>query len=385
MPTIYADYNGSAPICDDVKDYLLKRIENGPFANPNSIHHLGTQTLLAMENARSICAEILGAKHHQLIFNSGATEGISTIFHSVLSQAQNRKIIITSQMEHSATIKTAKHYEPQGFEVKFLPSLEVGVYDIKVLEQWLNEFGEDIALVALMAANNETGCIQPFEEASKLCNQFKVPFLCDTTQYIGKCPFDFKKSNIDYAIMSGHKIGSLIGAGIMLAKDPTTVQPLIIGGGQERNYRSGTQNYIGNECLAVALNYTKNNFHKLDSIRNKREEFEAKLIREFPKLIILGKESPRLASTSYISYPGIHGQAVQIELESKNIFVTTSSACSDNEPHTSRVLKSMGIPDEIGRGVVRISLGTCSPPEFYDIIFQALTDAYKKLLKISNF
>ncbi|MDD0854264.1 cysteine desulfurase family protein [Halobacteriovorax sp. GB3] len=385
---IYADYNGSAPICDDVKDYLIERLKkDGPYANPNAIHYLGSKTLMGMENARSICSKVLGADYNQVIFNSGATEGISHVFHSCLDNAQELgiKAVIVSGIEHSAVINSAKAYANKGVETKILPTLNTGIIDLSALESWLADYGKELGLVAIMAANNETGIIQPYEKVAELCNKHDVPFLCDTTQYIGKTIFNFKKSGADYAVTSGHKFGALTGAGILLAKDPTSLRPLIIGGGQEKGHRGGTQNYIGNETLAVALKNFEKNLDKIEALNSKRLEFEAALTEKFPEVVIIGKESPRLASTTYVSFPGIHGQAVQIELESQDIFVTTSSACSDNEPVTSKVLKAMGVTDEVGRGVVRISLGLCSPLEYYDEILDALTKAYEKLGKIKSY
>ena len=161
--------------------------------------------------------------------------------------------------------------------------------------------------------------------------------------------------------------------------------PLIIGGGQEKGHRGGTQNYLGNETLAVALTTLEKNFVNIEALTKKRMEFENKIKMTFPEVVIIGEKSPRLATTTYISYPGIHGQAVQIELEAMDIFVTTSSACSDNMPITSKVLKAMGIKDDIGRGVVRISLCLNSPLSYYDSLADALTKAYTKLAKVKSF
>lgn len=383
---IYADYNGSAPLCGSVKDYLFKRLEKGPFANPNAIHYLGSKTLMGMENARAVCAKVLGADFDQVIFNSGATEGISTVFHSVLKNEVNKKIIIISGIEHSAIINTANYYATErGFEVKVLPVNTNGVVDLEMLKSWIDQNKNNIAMVSIMAANNETGVIQPYNEINSLCISNKIPFLCDTTQFIGKTPFNFKETNFDYAVCSGHKLGALTGTGILLVKNPEGLCPLIIGGGQEKGHRGGTQNYLGNETLAVALNTLSENFSNLDELSKKRLEFEGKMKAAFPEVVILGENAPRLATTTYISYPGIHGQAVQIELESQDIFVTTSSACSDNMPVTSKVLKAMGVTDDIGRGVVRISLCMNSPLEYYDQLTDALTKAYTKLTKVKSF
>ncbi len=383
---IYADYNGSAPLCTSVKDYLFKRLEKGPFANPNAIHYLGSKTLMGMENARAVCAKVLGADFDQVIFNSGATEGISTVFHSILKNEVNKKIIIISGIEHSAIINTANYYASErGFEVKVLPVNGDGVVDLEMLKVWIGQNKKNIAMISIMAANNETGVIQPYKEINSLCVDNGIPFLCDTTQFIGKTPFNFKESNFDYAVCSGHKLGALTGTGILLVKNPEGLCPLIIGGGQEKGHRGGTQNYLGNETLAVALNTLNEGFVKLEELSKKRNEFESKMKAAFPEVVILGENAPRLATTTYISYPGIHGQAVQIELESQDIFVTTSSACSDNMPVTSKVLKAMGVADDVGRGVVRISLCMNSPLEYYDQLTVALTSAYAKLTKVKSF
>lgn len=382
---IYADYNGSAPLSPEVREYLLKRFESGPFANPNAIHYLGTRTLMGMENARAVCAKALGADYDQVIFNSGATEGISTVFHTVLSNEKNKKVIIISGIEHSAVVNTAQYYGTRGLTVKSLPVKNDGIIDLDTLKKWVQDEPTNIAMVAIMAANNETGVIQPYKEINSICLAHKIPYLCDTTQFIGKTPFNFKESNIDYAVCSGHKLGAMTGTGILLAKNPETLLPLIIGGGQEKGHRGGTQNYLGNETLAVALSTLEKSFANINSLAEKRIEFERKIKAAYPNVVIIGENSPRLATTTYISYPGIHGQAVQIELESLDIFVTTSSACSDNMPVTSKVLKAMGTSEDVGRGVVRISLCLNSPLSYYDKLADALINAYAKLAKVKSF
>jgi cysteine desulfurase len=218
-----------------------------------------------------------------------------------------------------------------------------------------------------------------------LCLDNNIPFLCDTTQFIGKTPFSFRESGFEFAVCSGHKLGAMTGTGILLAKNPEALKPLIIGGGQENGHRGGTQNYLGNETLAVALSTLNESFQNIKTLTEKRLEFEAKIKAAFPEVVILGEKAQRLATTTYISLPGIHGQAVQIELESQDIFVTTSSACSDNMPVTSKVLKAMGISDDVGRGVVRISLCLNSPAEYYDELAEALIKSYKKLTKVKSF
>ena len=381
---IYADYNGSAPLCQDVQDYLTQRMIKGPFANPNAIHHMGQKVLMGMENARSVCAKYLGTLPKHLFFNSGSTEGISHVFYSeVLTHFKEKKIIITSGIQHSAVVNSANHYAKHfDLEHRVLPCLSNGVIDLELLEKWLSKDGKQVLLVSIMAANNETGVIQPYKEIAQLCRKSQIPFLCDTTQLIGKDLFNFDESGVDYAVLSGHKIGAMTGTGILMVREPARMIPMIIGGGQERSLRGGTQHYLGYETLAVALSDFEKKKSRIQELKELRLKFEKDLVTNFPKIIILGGAANRLATTSFISYPGIHGQAVQIELESDDIFVTTSSACSDNSPTTSKVLKAMGIQDDVGRGAVRISLGLCSKGDEYDRIFTALSNAFKKLVKI---
>ncbi len=371
---IYADYNGSAPLCSNVKEYLLERLnELENFANPNASHKIGNRLARRIEKARKACAKALGCETNQIIFNSGSSEGISHIFHSILDHKKKRGIIITSAIEHLAVIKAAQYWEDKGHNLKFVNTLSNGEIDIKHLEVLLSENQGEVDMVSIMSANNETGVIQPFIEIGKLCEKHKTPFLCDTTQYIGKIEFDFKSSHIDYAVSSSHKVGSLIGVGFIIAREPNSLKSFIHGGGQENGLRAGTQNYIGVECLGVALENFKENSCHLATLKEARESFENKLLKKFPNCFIIGSDAPRLAGTTLVSFSGRSSRDIQMKLEESGIFVTTSSACSDSKDKISHVLESMGVDPERGTSVVRISLCTKNPKESYDEIFEVLS------------
>lgn len=381
---IYADYNGSAPLCPQVKSYLIERLNGQLYSNPNAYHKLGQELKMTMENARSECAESLGCLPKHIFFNSGSTEGISHIFFHLLDrddeEFQQKKYIVTSQIEHSAVVNCIEYYEQkrnlQTLHVRTLPN---GVIDLGHLEEILSQHAPEIAVVSIMAANNETGVIEPYKEIGELCQTHAVPFMCDTTQLIGKAPFNFLESKADYAFLSGHKIGAPTGSGIILVKNPRTLRSFIIGGGQERNCRGGTQNYLGNETLAVALKTFSQKFSCIEKMKLKREEFESKLLEKYSDIQIFGYSAPRLAGSTFMAVPGLTGSQIQQELEKRNIFVTTSSACSDGASDISRVLKAMGVNPDVARGAVRISLGLCSPIHYYDIIFDELCDVIKTL------
>jgi cysteine desulfurase len=383
---IYADFNGSAPLHPTVVEYLQKRLVNGPYANPNAIHSLGRKVLFGLEKCRNTCAKTLGADPKQISFNSGASEGITHVFHSeLMDRKDQRRTIVTSGIEHSAVVNACNYYADRGYKVLKVNSLSNGQVDYDHFEVIATENKNDIALVSIMSANNETGVIQPWEKIAAFCNKHDLIFFSDTTQYIGKTDFNFINSNMDYAVLSGHKIGALVGSGILLTKDPDRLKPLIFGGGQENGSRGGTQNYIGAETLAVALDIFDKFKSSLADVEKRREQFELNIKKACPSVVVVGSDAPRLASTTMIALPGLHGQAVQIELESNDIFVTTSSACSDNEPETSKVLKSMGIDDSVGRGVIRVSFCINTPEEKFLEVEKALINAYKKLEKIHSF
>lgn len=378
---IYADYNGSAPLDMKVREYLIERIANGPYSNPNASHKLGISNATNLEKCRHRCAKILGCKPKNIIFNSGSTEGISTVFHSLLSEKEGKNLIILSGIEHSAIYNNAFEFEKKGYETKILPTTNAGIVDITKLETWLESDGARCGMVSVMAANNETGVIQPFKEIASICQKYHVPYFCDTTQFIGKTCFNFADSGIDYAVASGHKFGALTGTGIIIAKDTTSLRPVIIGGGQEKGIRGGTQHYIGFETLPIALERFVENTENIIALSEKREAFEHELEKRFPSLIIIGKDAPRLATTSYISYPGLASKDIQKELQNRGVFVTTSSACSDSKISISKVLNSMHVSEEVGLGVVRISLGLGSPTKYYDAILDAITKSFQTLLE----
>lgn len=384
---IYADYNGSAPLLPPVREYLKKRLDTDLYANPNAIHSISQKLARGIEKCRSVIAETVGCYPDQIFFNSGASEGISHIFHSILDQASSdKKIIITSPIEHSVIPNALAYYEHKhGFTVKTVGLDESGVVSAESLKELLAENKNHVALVTIMAANNETGVIQPYQEIAKICREFNVEFFSDTTQLIGKGEFHFEKSGLEYAVCSGHKLGALSGSGFVIVKDPPKLQSFVFGSTQERGLRGGTQHYLGIETLAIAMQDFKDNFQKLKSLEAAKLNFEAQIKQLFPEAVIIGQGASRLAGTTLIGYPGIHGQAVQIELESHDIFVTTSAACTDNQPETSKVLKAMGINDQIGRGVIRISLSYSHGEKEYSTIAQALKGAYNKLSKIQSY
>jgi cysteine desulfurase len=382
---LYADYNGSAPLLPAVKEHLRKRLDSELFANPNAIHSMGQKLGRGMEKSRAIIADAVGAHPDQIIFTSGSSEGVSTVLHSVLEYT-DKKTVITSPLEHPSVGKALAWYkEKRGIEVLLVKIDRDGVVQTDHLRELLEKNKGKVALVTIMASQNETGAIEPNEKIAALCREFHVPNFPDTTQFIGKAEFHFEKSGADFAVCSGHKLGALSGTGFIIAKDPTLIHPIVFGSTQEKGLRGGTQHYVGIETLAIALADFKENGHKLKALETARDWFEKEIKNAFPKVTVIAEKAPRLPGTTLIGFPGLHGQAIQIELEAHDIFVTTSAACLDNQPETSKVLKEMGISDDLGRGVIRISLSYSHSKKDYETLAVALKAAYSKLGKISSF
>lgn len=384
---IYADANGSLPPLPEVREHVRQRIDSKLWANPGAIHSLGGKINEGLEKCRLMVANALGCDPAHILWNSGSSEGISTVFHSVLIQSPvERRLIYLPGTEHAAVMSGARFYEQNiGFEVRVIPVSPEGVVDVAWLEGELHEFAAKTAIIACMAANNETGIVEPWEKIRDIAKHHGIPFFCDTTQWIGRVPFNFLQSGLDYAIVAGHKIGALPGSGALLARDPGSLWPIVFGGGQEQGLRGGTQNYLSIETLAIACQGLAVKADQTARLNELRTNFETELKRRFPSVVVIGASQPRLPGTSLLGYPGLHGQAVQIELESQDIFVTTSAACSDNEPATSKVLRAMGVDDVLGRSVVRVSLPLTTSAQDYQGILGALTNAYEKLAKIKSF
>lgn len=384
---IYADYNGSAPLLPAVREYLKKRIDSNLFANPNAIHSMGQKVAQGIERCREIIAHTMGCYPDQIFFNSGASEGISNIIHSVLEYApQEKKVVITGPIEHVVVHKALQFYaDRRGFLIESARVSTSGEVDLKHVEELLKKHQGKVALVTIMAANNETGVIQPYEKIAALCQKSGVDYFSDTTQLIGKGEFHFINSGMDFAVCGGHKVGALTGVGFIMVKEPPKIKPFVFGSYQERGVRGGTQHYIGIETLAIALQDFYDHRQNLITLKSARIDFEKELKTNFPQIIIIGEGSERLAGTSLIGFPGIHGQAVQIELESHDIFVTTSAACADNQPETSATLKAIGVSDSVGRSVIRISLSYSHGKHDYAVLVSALKASYNKLSKIQSY
>lgn len=383
----YLDTNGSAPLSPAVENYYKNRLEtHGPYANPNANHYLGARCMMNIEKARRQVASLINCESSEIIFNSGSSEGISQVFHHlIIEKVKNQTAknhIVISELEHSAVKQSANHLESLGFTVHRVSVTEQGEINFSELSQIVQENAEHIALVSIMAANNETGVIQPYKEIAELCQQHEILFFSDTTQIIGKEEFNFADSGMSIACMSAHKIGGPTGVGALIVRKGLKISPMIFGGNQEKGIRGGTQNYFGIEGFGVACQETKEKLIKLEELRFKRDKFEEKLLERFPGTVIFGKDVNRVANTSYISVPRVLNTDLQFHLQAKKIYVTTGSACSDQSKSISPILKAMNVSIPIGHGATRLSFSVgllySNWDELEETIFSCIQSSVKK-------
>jgi cysteine desulfurase len=343
---MYFDYNSTTPVIPEARQAALAAME-GAVGNPSSLHSFGKNARTIVENARSAVSAYVKTDSSRVIFTSGATEAIN---HAIHTAGPGR--VLVSGVEHPAVL--AALTMRLNREVEVLPVDDSGRLNVdQVLEQV--DTGAHPALVAVMAANNETGIIQPYKALVSRLRERMVPTLVDAVQYVGRLPYEHAA---DYTVFTSHKIGGIKGAGVMVARDPKGVLPLIAGGGQEQGRRGGTEAVPAIAALGAAIKHL--NTHR-DSesrrVEELRDSFEAELLNRWPSMVIAGKTSPRIPNTSLVILPRMDSEPVVRRLADEGVAVSTGSACNTGSLKPSRVLMAMGFAPEMTFRAIRFSFG----------------------------
>ena len=356
----YLDYNASAPMNEDVKDYIKEIIDL--YGNPSSIHTKGRRIKNILELSRKRIALLINCLPKNIVFTSGATEA-----NNLALNGYKKKII--SSVEHES-IKKQKNTIPVRVNKE-------GYIDLDILENILQSINsKDKAIVSVMFANNETGIIQPVEKIRKISLKYKVPFHTDGVQAVGRLRINFLKLGIDMMTVSSHKIGGPSGAGaLIVASKKQILQPVLLGGQQEDSLRSGTEPFLAIAGFGQAAGILE--VKKLEKIKALRIAFEKKLKKANLGVKIIGETSKRLPNTFMMYTPGIKAEDLLIALDLEGFDVSTGSACSSGKAEPSIVLKNMGYSKQIATGVIRISLGLYNNIDEADKFIYAL----KKILK----
>ena len=357
---VYLDYNATARIRPEVISLVTKVM--GEVGNASSIHSFGRHARKYVEDARAQVAALVGAKPDQVIFNSGATEGNNT----VLANFRNEPVFI-SAIEHPSIMKAA----PQA---RHFPVTQNGVVDLDALKTLLNDKASP-ALICIMLVNNKTGTIQPVKEITELAHEKGIKVLCDVAQAAGRIPIDLSYLDVDYMVLSGHKIAGPHGVGALILREGTQIEPLITGGGQERNMRAGTLNVAGIAGLGLAAQLAGENLPAYEKITELRDHLEHEIRQHTNKAIIYGENAPRVGNTSCLGLSGVPAQTQLMNLDLEGFAVSSGSACSSGTWKPSHVLTAMGVSEDEAKSALRISLGWATTSAEID----AFIEAYKKM------
>jgi cysteine desulfurase len=314
------------------------------WGNPSSIHRTGQLARRRVEEARAQVAGLIGAAAGEIVFTSGGSESVNAAIRSALDAAPERRLVVTSGVEHSAVRELLAVLEPQGIEVMQLPHSEAGCVEPAALTEILRARADEVALVSVMWANNETGVIEPVPELAAICEQFGVPMHSDATQWVGKMPVDVGSVPLTMMSFAGHKFHGPKGTGVLWARAGTQVSPLVVGGGQERGRRGGTENVPGIIGLGVAAAearaWLEGGGHRAMPALQAR--FEQAVADAVPGVCVNGGTAARMWSTSSLGFPDIEAELLLLVLSERGLDASAGSACSSGALKESSVLEAMG-------------------------------------------
>ena len=350
---IYLDNAASTQIHDDVLSSMLPYLKEH-YGNPSSIHRYGRMTRKAIEKARKQIAGLINANQSEIFFTSGGTESNNTALRGIALKNPGSQII-TSSIEHDAILEPCKNLETLGFDVIYLPVDEFGMVDPFYLE---NKITDKTCLVSIMFGNNEVGTIEPIKEIAHVCKKYNILFHSDAVQAVGKIPINVNELGIDMLSISSHKINGPKGIGALYIRNKISIDPVILGGGQEHGIRSGTENVanivgFGKACELANQNMVKN----MDSMKKLQNLLIKKVLSEIPHTTLNGHPENRLPTNVHFTFLGVNGEDLIIKLDENGIAASTGSACSVHTQKASHVLQAMGFSHEKITGSLRLTIG----------------------------
>jgi len=350
---LYLDHNATTPLDPAVREAMLPWLENG-FGNPSSVYGLGRRASEALKVARERVASLVGADPSEIIFNSCGTEATNTAILSALAIDPDRRHIITSAVEHSATIKLCEYLATRGYEITWLPVDKEGLLDPARLEEAITS---ETAVISLLWGNNETGVLFPIEKIAAIALEKKVPLHLDAVQAAGKVPIDLSRLNVQYVSLSAHKLYAPKGVGALYVNKRARYTPLLRGS-QEEGRRGGTQNVASivafGKAAELALNHLPSSPER---IRTLRDRFENALLSSVEGARRNGAASPRLPNTSNLTFPGIEAETALLLFDKEGLCCSAGSACSSGSINPSHVLTAMGVSRDEARASLRFSFG----------------------------
>lgn len=383
MKPVYFD-NNATTACDPTVVEAMLPFFTEQFGNASSIHSFGNQVGQAIKAARVQIQQLIGAEHdHEIIFTAGGTESDNTAILSALKAQPERRQIITTVVEHHAVLTLCDQLEKDGYVVHKLRVDKRGRID---MDEYKALLSEQVAIVSVMWANNESGTIFPVEEMAEYASAMGIQFHTDAVQAVGKIPIDLKRTKIDMLSLSGHKLHAPKGIGVLYLRRGTRFRPLLRGGQQERGRRPGTENApaiigLGRAAeLAMAHIDTENS-----EVRYLRDKLERGILAQVPNAFPTGDLHCRLPNTSSIAFEYVEGEAILLLLNKLGIAASSGSACTSGSLEPSHVMRAMGIPYTAAHGTIRFSLSRYNTLEEVERVIAAVPPIIAQLRQISPY
>jgi len=359
-PVIYLDNNATTQTDPAVVEAMLPYL-TVRYGNPSSPYGLGKQSAQALQNAREQVAALLKCEPGEIIFTSSGTESTNAAILSAIAVDPDRKHVVTTRVEHSATLKTCEMLAKRGYEITWLGVNSKGQVNLEEVEKALRP---DTALLSVMWANNETGTLFPIQELVEIARRKGVYFHTDAVQAIGKIPIALDTLGIQFLSLSGHKLHCPKGVGALYVNKKTRFIPFMTGGSQENNKRGGTENVASIVALGKACELARERAGvENEKVLRMRNMFETALLSSLSDIKINGDEEHRLPNTSNLTFTGVDSEALLMLLDEKQIYCSAGSACTSGSHAPSHVLKAMGITDTQARSSLRFSFSHLNTEE----------------------
>ena len=373
----YFDHAATTPVKEEVLKEMLPYF-NIEFGNPSSMYTIGRRAKRALEEARTRVARAIGSKNKEIYFTSGGSESDNIAIKGVaFANREKGNHIITTKIEHPAILNTCKTLEKQGFTVTYLNVDKDGLINLRELEESITN---KTILISIMFANNEIGTIEPIEQIGKIAEANNVLFHTDGVQAIGNVKIDVNKMNIDLLSMSSHKFYGPKGVGALYIREGVKCNKLQDGGHQEREIRAGTENVAGIVGMGKAIEIAYRDFDKYnEKLTNLRNYYISEVENKIPNIKVNGSMKYRLPGNANISFEGVEGEAILLNLDMEGICASSGSACSTGQSTPSHVLLAMGVPSDLAYGALRVTFGDENRIEDVDYLIEKLSKTIEKL------
>lgn len=379
---IYLDHAATTPVLPEVLEDMLPYFAD-VFANPATLYASGLQAREAVEEARAMIAEAIGADASEIYFTSGGTESDNWAIKGMALASGERRHLLSTPIEHHAVLDSCLALEKQGYEVEFLPVDSKGYVDP---DEVARRIRPDTFLVSVMHANNEVGTIEPIEEIGKICREKGVKFHSDGVQSFGNLPIiDVNRLNVDLLTLSAHKLYGPKGVGALYIRRGTRIGRFMDGGEQEKGRRAGTLNVPAIVGFGSAVRRMLKDHHaEVPRLIALRDRLIDGVLAQIPKARLSGPRTNRLPNNVHFCFGGIEGESLLLSLEMAGIYASAGSACTAGSTEPSHVLLAMGIPVEWARGALRMSLGRSTTEEAIDYTIEQLTQIVQELRALAG-